>query len=168
MKNPTIHRSQALRARAGGLGVPGCSGPVVLVLLCLFSAKAESAVGGQQAGAPPAQNFYLREYRVLGSKHLKPLEVEKAVYPFLGPERTSEDIELARAALEQAYRDAGYQTVAVQVAAPPTKRGIVVLQVVEAPGRTASRPGGALLSTRATSRRRRSPCRRGRCPTSPM
>jgi hemolysin activation/secretion protein len=77
--------------------------------------------------------FYLREYRVLGSKHLRPFDVEKAVYPYLGPERTAEDIEQARAALEQAYRDAGYQTVAVQVAAPPSSRGIVVLQVVEAP-----------------------------------
>ncbi len=70
---------------------------------------------------------------MLGSKHLKPVEVEKAVYPFLGPERTQDDIEQARAALEKAYRDAGYQTVSVQVVAPPTGRGIVVLQVVEAP-----------------------------------
>ncbi|MCE9519019.1 MAG: ShlB/FhaC/HecB family hemolysin secretion/activation protein, partial [Verrucomicrobia bacterium] len=71
-------------------------------------------------------------YRVIGSKHLKSLEVEKAVYPYLGPERSFDDIEQARAALEKAYRDAGYQTVSVQVAAPPTNRGIVVLQVVEA------------------------------------
>lgn len=121
------------RLRAGCLSVPRYCAAVLLSVLCLVQEKAAFAVSSDAPPPASSSTYYLREYRVLGSKHLKPVEVEKAVYPFLGPERTQGDIEQARAALEQAYRDAGYQTVSVQVAAPPTGRGIVVLQVVEAP-----------------------------------
>jgi hemolysin activation/secretion protein len=75
--------------------------------------------------------LYIREYRVTGAARLPRLEVEQAVYPFLGPGRTSADVEAARAALEKAYRDQGFQTVAVQVPPQSGRRGIVVLQVVE-------------------------------------
>jgi hemolysin activation/secretion protein len=75
--------------------------------------------------------LFIREYRVTGATKLPRLEVEKAVYPYLGPGRTSEDVESARAALEKAYRDQGYQTVAVQVPAQSGRRGVIVLQVVE-------------------------------------
>ena len=40
-------------------------------------------------------------------------------------------MEAAQASLEKAYRDHGYQTVAVQVPPQSGRRGIVVLQVVE-------------------------------------
>ena len=69
-----------------------------------------------------------------GGEHLLThLEVETAVYPYLGPLRTADDVEQARAALEKAYRDKGYQTVAVQI--PPQKpdSGIIVLQVMPNP-----------------------------------
>jgi hemolysin activation/secretion protein len=79
----------------------------------------------------PVPRLYIREYRVVGATRLPRLEVEKAVYPHLGPARTSEDVEAARASLEKAYRDRGYQTVAVQVPPQSGRRGIVVLQVVE-------------------------------------
>jgi len=75
--------------------------------------------------------LYIREYRVTGATKLPRVEVEEAVYPYLGPGRTSEDVEGARASLEKAYRDQGYQTVAVQVPPQSGRRGIIVLQVVE-------------------------------------
>jgi hemolysin activation/secretion protein len=75
--------------------------------------------------------LFIREYRVTGATRLPRLEVEKAVYPFLGPGRTTEDVEAAAAALEKAYRDQGFQTVAVQVPPQSGRRGIVVLKVVE-------------------------------------
>lgn len=66
--------------------------------------------------------------------HLLPrIEVEEAVYPFLGPGRTSDDINQARAALEKAYKDKGFQTVTVSAPDPRANRGIVVLEVTEAP-----------------------------------
>lgn len=76
--------------------------------------------------------MYIREYRVLGSHALKPIEVEDAVYSFLGPGRNAGDVEKAREALEKAYHDKGFQTVSVQVAPQPPRRGVVVLQVTEA------------------------------------
>ena len=92
----------------------------------------EAQQAALQTPSPEAvPRLYIREYRVAGATRLPRLEVEKAVYPFLGPGRTSEDVEAARAALEKAYRDQGYQTVAVQVPPQSGRRGIVVLQVVE-------------------------------------
>lgn len=87
--------------------------------------------GGGSGPAPAAQTLYIREYRVEGAHQLKPIDVEKAVYPFLGPGRTVDDVEQARTALEKAYRDKGYQTVAVQVPPQQARGGVVVLQVVE-------------------------------------
>ncbi len=59
------------------------------------------------------------------------LDVEEAVYPFLGPNRTAADVEKARAALEKAYHDKGFQTVAVAVPQQNARRGFVVLKVSE-------------------------------------
>jgi hemolysin activation/secretion protein len=59
------------------------------------------------------------------------LEVEEAVYPYLGPERTSEDVDQARAALEKAYQAKGYQTVSVQIPPQQVTNGVVILQVIE-------------------------------------
>ena len=68
-----------------------------------------------------------------GARHLPRGVVEETVYPFLGPGRTANDVEQARAALEKAYQDKGYQTVSVQVPQQTGARGIVVLQVSEQP-----------------------------------
>ncbi len=78
-------------------------------------------------------NLYIREYRVRGSKILKPIEIEEAVYPYMGPGRTEQDVEQARAALEKVYKDKGYQTVYVQVPQQTGRGGIIILETVEAP-----------------------------------
>ena len=79
-----------------------------------------------------SQVIYIREYRVIGSHQLSRSEIEKAVYPFMGPERTPDDVEKARTALERAFQDKGFQTVSVQIPQQTGKRGIVFLQVAEA------------------------------------
>lgn len=94
-----------------------------------LTAAQQAALSAPSPEAVP--RLYIREYRVVGATRLPRLDVEKAVYPYLGPARTSEDVEAARAALEKAYRDRGYQTAAVQVPLQSGRRGIVVLQVVE-------------------------------------
>jgi hemolysin activation/secretion protein len=75
--------------------------------------------------------FYIREYRIDGAQRLKKLEVEEAVYPYLGPMRTPDDVESARVALEKTYHDKGYQTVSVVVPQQDPRRGIIRLEVVE-------------------------------------
>lgn len=93
------------------------------------SAQAGSAQG--QPESQPLPEFYIREYRVLGAHHLQPLEIETAVYPYLGPGRTAEDVEHARAALLKVYQDK--QITSVDVTVPPQTGagGIVFLQVNE-------------------------------------
>jgi len=78
-----------------------------------------------------SQMIYIKEFRILGSHLLTRSEIEKAVYPYMGPERTPEDVEQARAALEKTIQDKGYQTVSVEIPQQTGKRGIVLLQVVE-------------------------------------
>ncbi|HEX8312466.1 MAG TPA: POTRA domain-containing protein [Chthoniobacteraceae bacterium] len=80
----------------------------------------------------PEPPMYIREYRVQGARNLPRISVEEAVYPYLGPGRTSEDVEQARAALEKAYHEKGFETVSVEIPVQQVRRGIVRLQVVEA------------------------------------
>jgi hemolysin activation/secretion protein len=75
--------------------------------------------------------MFIQEYRVQGVKKLSEEEIGAIVYPFLGPERTEQDVEQARAALERAYKEKGFQTVTVEVPQQKVRRGVVVLQVVE-------------------------------------
>jgi len=86
-----------------------------------------------QINAQTAPTLFIREYRVVGSRTLPRGDVEKAVYEYLGPGRTESDVDLARAALEKAYRDQGFQTVSVNVPPQRGANGIIVLQVTEAP-----------------------------------
>jgi hemolysin activation/secretion protein len=79
----------------------------------------------------PERQIYIQEYRVLGAHLLTKLEVEEAVYPFLGPARTAQDVDEARAALEKAYQAKGFQTVSVQIPPQQVTGGVVILQVIE-------------------------------------
>jgi len=81
--------------------------------------------------AQEVTSFYIREYRVEGARRLKNLEVEEAVYPFLGPGRTPGDVDKAREALEKVYHDKGFQTVSVLVPQQDPRRGVIRLEVVE-------------------------------------
>jgi len=85
----------------------------------------------QPAADPSAGTLYIREYRVLGAHQLNSEEIGEAVYPFLGPGRTKDDVEQARAALEKAYQSKGFQTVSVQVPLQQVKKGVIMLQVTE-------------------------------------
>ncbi|MES2658184.1 MAG: POTRA domain-containing protein [Verrucomicrobiota bacterium] len=86
----------------------------------------------QFLSAQEITSFYVREYRVEGAKRLPRLEVEEAVYPYLGPARGPGDVEQARVALEKAYHDKGLQTVSVVIPQQDPRFGVIRLQVVEA------------------------------------
>ena len=77
--------------------------------------------------------FDVWEYRVNGNSLLPQTTVEKAVYPFLGEGRSFDDVDAARGALEQAYADAGYRTVAVNLPQQEVRGGVVQIEVVERP-----------------------------------
>lgn len=86
-----------------------------------------------QAGAPGGQTVRLniREYRVFGAKKLTQQEIGEAVYPFLGPLRTEQDVEGAKAALETLYREKGFQTVTIEIPPQEGRGGVIFLKVVE-------------------------------------
>ncbi len=96
---------------------------------------ATRATQGNQAQPEGAadRTLFIREYRVEGARRLPRIDVEAAVYPFLGPGRTRDDVEQARAALEKAYHDTGYQTVGVQVPPQAGAGGVIRLVVIEIP-----------------------------------
>ena len=96
-------------------------------LSCWVALCASVGVHAQQANT-----FNIFEYRVEGSTLLPTRVVEKAVYPFLGEQRSYNDVEAARTALEKAYHDAGYLTVLVTVPEQKVSDATVRLSVVEA------------------------------------
>lgn len=95
-----------------------------LVWLGLISATCSA----QEDTAP---KFDILEYTVDGNTVLDAATIEKAVYPHLGPGKTIEDVEEARAALEQGYQRAGFLTVIVNVPEQKVVGGVVRLEVVE-------------------------------------
>ncbi len=114
----------------------GCHVALLAVLLAAplhgvdpVPAPAENAA----AAEPVLGDIYIREYRVRGAKRLPSRDIEKAVYPFMGPRRGEQDVEQARQALEKAYKDLGYQTVYVEVPPQDARGGVITMQVVEAP-----------------------------------
>lgn len=79
----------------------------------------------------------INEFRVEGNTVLSTPSIEKAVLPWLGPDRTQEDIYAARDALAKAYESAGYLSASVEaerIDPVQTEWGpawVAVLKVVE-------------------------------------
>src|SRR5579862_10017784 len=63
--------------------------------LCWSAAASETSPPANNPGnaEPGAGSLYIREYRVEGARQLTRIEIEEAVYPFLGPGRGKEDVE---------------------------------------------------------------------------
>ncbi len=91
----------------------------------------ESGAVAIDAGPAREKTFDILEFAVSGNTTLDTRSIEKAVYPFLGPEKTAGDVEKARAALETRYRDAGYGTVVVNIPEQDVVGGLVNLEVIE-------------------------------------
>src|SRR5262245_29817787 len=83
------------------------------------------------AFAQEQSKFDVFEFRVLGNDVLPQIEVERAVYPFLGPDKSLQDVEAARVALETTYKNKGYGTVFVDIPEQNVENGIVRLRVTE-------------------------------------
>lgn len=87
-----------------------------------------------ESGGPPAKpeaTFEIKEFRVLGAVVLPRIAIERAVYPYLGADRTINTVKEAADALEKAYKDAGYGAVYVDIPEQEVADGIVRLKVTE-------------------------------------
>jgi hemolysin activation/secretion protein len=109
-----------------------------IVTLKALAVMAALVWGAAAAAAPPApaaagaqQRFSVQEYRVLGNTVLPNRAIETVLYPRLGDAKTLEDVQAARGALEQAYHEAGYATVFVDVPPQEVTDGVVRLRVTE-------------------------------------
>jgi hemolysin activation/secretion protein len=81
--------------------------------------------------AAAVARFDVLEYVIDGNTTLPASRIEEVVYPFMGEQKTIQDVELARAALEKAYQGAGYLTVFVSLPEQQVKDGEVHLHVAE-------------------------------------
>lgn len=91
-----------------------------------------SADGQSGAAATAGRHVDINEYFVEGNTALSDPEIEQAVYPYLGPDKTLDDVEKARAALQKAYADKGLKTVFVELPQQNVVGGRVRLLVTEA------------------------------------
>lgn len=95
-----------------------------------FAQEAGQSASAQDAAA--ARHVDINEYYVEGNTVLSEAEIERAVYPFLGPDRTLDDVEKARAALQKVYEAKGLKTVLVDIPQQNVVGGRVRLAVTEA------------------------------------
>ncbi|MFK5950122.1 MAG: ShlB/FhaC/HecB family hemolysin secretion/activation protein [Methylococcales bacterium] len=75
--------------------------------------------------------FDLWELRVKGNTLLGRSEIERTLYPFLGPKKSIDIVEQARLSLENLFQMKGYKTVSVDIPEQDVVNGVVYLQVVE-------------------------------------
>lgn len=111
-----------------------CLSMLAVTLPAMSSAATESppAVASETVvDAAQAPRVNINEYIVRGNTVLSAREIEKAVYPFLGPQRTLADVESAQQALQQIYHSKGYQSVYVALPEQQVSGGVVYLQVTE-------------------------------------
>jgi hemolysin activation/secretion protein len=110
-----VYRKQ--RALAGAAGA--------LALAAAMAVQAAPAV------AQDATRFDVRAFQVKGNTVLPTDVVERAVYPFMGPGRTSDDVEAARAALQAVYEERGFIAVSVFIPEQSVEGGVLMLEVAE-------------------------------------
>lgn len=98
-----------------------------LVALCVASpAMAQDAAAGDAEF-----RFDVMEYVVRGNSVLEAADIQTVLMPHAGYGKSVPDVEVARAALEKAYRDRGYATVVVEIPQQDVSSGILELIVTE-------------------------------------
>jgi hemolysin activation/secretion protein len=121
-------------------GGPARAYLVIALVLCAAAQVPRCLAGtGQQDGAASAPaseaaksaRFDVGEIRVLGNSTLAPIDIERIIYPFVGPDKSIDDLNAARAALENAYHAKGYGTVFVDLPVQKIEDGLVRLKVTE-------------------------------------
>lgn len=75
--------------------------------------------------------FDILDIQIEGNTVLPRRVVEKIIYPFMGENKTIDDLETARKMLEQQYKDSGFVTVFVDIPEQDVKDGLVRLSVTE-------------------------------------
>lgn len=109
-------------AKVSAAGAPKTNNP---------SAPPASEAAAAQKPAAAVQRFDIDDFAIQGAETLPQIDIEEAVYPYLGPNKSADDVEKARTALEKAYHDRGYQTVSVSVPQQNAQARMITLKVTE-------------------------------------
>ena len=92
---------------------------------------AAGRVGAQAVVEENLPTFDIWEYAITGNTLVDRREIERTVYPYLGPDKTISDVETAARELEILYKESGYPTVIVNIPEQNVSEGIVTLDVVQ-------------------------------------
>src|SRR4051794_39649551 len=107
----------------------------LLLLWALMSLWPTAGLPQMQVSAakpsPQVQHFPVKTIRVEGNTLLPDDEVAALVAPLVGDERTMGDLQKGAAAVQRAYRDAGYGGVMAFVPEQDLSDGEAVIQVIE-------------------------------------
>ncbi len=101
----------------------------MLVLSC--GAALPVAAQETSSPAPATDRFSINEYRVLGNSVLSAIDIESALYPHLGDDKTIADVETVRQLLEKLYMDKGFGAVYIDIPEQTIQNGVVRLKVTE-------------------------------------
>lgn len=122
------NRRHTTKGRSGRLA---CRVWLAIGCALLWGQAPPASAAVQSSPAPAGGKFDIWQFVVLGNHVLPQTAVEAAVYPFLGPSRDISTAQQAAAALERAYKRAGYETVFVYIPEQEVSNGVVRLQVTE-------------------------------------
>jgi hemolysin activation/secretion protein len=107
--------------------------PFLKIVVLIIGVVALNAAG-VRALAQPSEGvltFEIAGFVVEGNTVLPMDDVEKVLLQYTGPQKTAEDVENARDALEKLYHQAGFPTVLVNIPEQTVEEGLIELQVIE-------------------------------------
>ncbi len=129
-----LNCGRSLRLPGGAcLVVPCLLVGLVPLAMAIQGARLAAAATGSATdqAAAPVTRFNIDEIRVEGNTLLPQAEIEDAIYGFVGPGKTAEDIERARATLDALYAKRGYPTVSAEIPRQRVSDGVIVLKITE-------------------------------------
>jgi hemolysin activation/secretion protein len=105
---------------------------LVILLVASASVIALPVTSDEVPAAEPGDAFDIWEFQVEGNTLLPSIDIERAVYSYLGEQKTIDDVNRAKQHLETLYHDRGYGSVFVDIPEQDVVAGIVRLKVTEA------------------------------------
>ncbi len=105
-----------------------CIAALLAVLSTAFSIPEAFALAEKDDAVP---QFAIKHFTLEGNTLLDPLQVQKMLAPYIGPQRDFGDIQQAMEVLEKGYRDLGYTMVTVILPEQELARGEVRIQAIE-------------------------------------
>lgn len=113
--------------------IMGCAASLGVNSMCwAVEQSAPQQTGTNERSSPEKSYFDIYEYSVIGNSVLPVDNIEDVLKPYLGLNKTTDDVDHAREKLEQYYQGKGYKTVQVVIPKQSAQDGVIRLEVREA------------------------------------